>query len=144
MKREQNQREKLWEEATGHCIYCGRPVKMEEMEIDHIVPLCQGGDNSFENKVCSCPRCNAAKAGMLLEDYVEKHMTASQRKRFSNRITHLLLHGKMDWDKADKLDPYSTELFDDDWDDELDDEPVPEEMIGTGLHITGNISFEIF
>jgi len=117
---------------------------MEEMEIDHIVPLCQGGDNSYDNKVCSCPRCNAAKAGMLLEDYVEKHMTAGQRKRFSNRVTHLVLHGKMDWDKADKLDPYVTDRFDEDWDDDWDEEPDLEENEPSGLRIAGNFFFEIF
>lgn len=120
MKREKNQREKLWDEATGHCVYCGKPVAREEMEVDHIVPLCRGGGKGYGNKVCSCPQCNAAKADRPLEEFLRVSMNEKQRKRFSNRINTLAEQGKMDWSKADLLDPYTTEGFDDDWDDELD------------------------
>ena len=108
MKREKTFRERLWEEATGHCIYCGKPVSLEEMEADHIVPLCQGGDNSYENKVCSCPCCNARKAGLDLEEFLCKNMGKTKRKRFSNRVNHLAAQGKMSWEKAFLLDPYSS------------------------------------
>lgn len=119
MKREKKQREKLWEEATGHCVYCGKPVSLEAMETDHIVPLCLGGENSYKNKVCSCPHCNASKAGKALEDYLQENMNASQRKHFSNRVNHLAEQGKMSWTKAELLDPYAREDFDSDWDYEL-------------------------
>ena len=86
MKREKTFRERLWEEATGHCIYCGKPVSLEEMEADHIVPLCQGGDNSYENKVCSCPCCNARKAGLDLEEFLCKNMKHCELKARSFRL----------------------------------------------------------
>ena len=142
MKREKKQREKLWDEATGHCIYCGRPVKLEEMEVDHILPLSQGGENVYENKVCSCPACNAAKAGLLLDDFLDSHMGSRQRKRFSNRVNHLVEQGKMTWQKAELLDPYSRETFDADWDDVLED--VPGEEMVKSLHFSGELSIEFW
>ncbi len=148
MKREKNQREKLWDEATGHCIYCGRPVQLEEMEVDHIQPLCQGGDNSFGNKVCACPGCNATKAGMSLEEFLREHMGKTQRKRLSNRVQHLAAQGKMNWSKAETLDPYSTGAFDGDW-DECDDWPddddfFPEDACIKGIHFSGELSIEFW
>lgn len=116
MKREKNQREKLWAEAGGHCIYCGHPVTLENMEIDHIDPLCLGGDNSFENKVCSCPHCNAEKGGKTLEEFLEQSMNAGKRKRFSNRVNHLASQNKISWAKAFRLDPYTCDAFDEDFD----------------------------
>lgn len=143
MKREKKQREKLWEEATGHCIYCGKPVRLEEMEVDHIVPLCLGGDNSYENKVCSCPSCNARKAGLTLESFLLESMGKSKRKRFSNRINHLFSQGKLSWQKADLLDPYTSTAFDDDWEEEDDweeDYDREENPAGTTLFLSGEIS----
>lgn len=134
MKREKNQREKLWEEAGGHCIYCGHPVTLQSMEIDHIDPLCLGGENSFENKICSCPACNAAKGGSPLEDFLLENMGKSKRKRFSNRVNHLAAQNKMSWAKAFRLDPYTYEHFDEDFDD--DDAPV------RSLHFNGDFTIE--
>lgn len=136
MKREKTFRERLWEEATGHCIYCGKPVSLEEMEADHIVPLCQGGDNSYENKVCSCPCCNARKAGLDLEEFLCKNMGKTKRKRFSNRVNHLAAQGKMSCGKAFLLDPYTEETFDEDWDEE------PDHLPANGLRISGEVFFE--
>ena len=136
MKREKTFRERLWEEATGHCVYCGRPVSLPEMEADHIIPVCLGGDNSFENKVCSCPFCNTRKAGQTLEEFLRNNMGRVQRKRFSNRINHLAGQGKMTWEKAFRLDPYTEETFDEDWDDELDCFSVK------GIRFSGKLFFE--
>ena len=127
MKREKTQREKLWEEATGHCIYCGRPVSLESMEVDHIHPISLGGDNSYGNKVCTCPCCNAEKGAAPLEVYLRENMTAKQRKRFSNRVTHLAEQGKMSWSKAESLDPYMSDAFDADWDFPDEEEEVFQE-----------------
>ena len=33
-------------------------------EVDHIVPLAQGGDHSYRNVQCACRRCNLAKSGV--------------------------------------------------------------------------------
>jgi CRISPR/Cas system Type II protein with McrA/HNH and RuvC-like nuclease domain len=103
MKRELKQRERLWQEATGHCVYCGHPVSPEEMETDHIVPRSRGGENGFANKVCSCPRCNALKGDTSLEEFLRNTMGPCQRERYLNRLDALVEQGKMSWDKAVRL-----------------------------------------
>jgi 5-methylcytosine-specific restriction endonuclease McrA len=40
------------------CAYCG---SNEELTIDHIIPICQGGKSTFENCVTACFSCNNAK-----------------------------------------------------------------------------------
>ena len=100
MKRELKQRERLWQEATGHCIYCGHPVSLEEMEADHIVPRSRGGENGFANKVCSCPACNALKGDATLEDFLRNHFNDSQLQKYLNRVDTLAQQGKMTWEKA--------------------------------------------
>lgn len=51
----------------GHCAYCGRPLKMKAMTVDHLVPKSKGGGNSIENLMPSCRDCNTAKAADNLE-----------------------------------------------------------------------------
>jgi len=140
MKRQKNHRQLLWEEATGHCIYCGHPVELEEMEVDHIEPLSLGGSNCMDNKVCSCPHCNATKGRQTLEEFIGS-MSAKERKRYSNRINTLVEQGKMDWEKAEILDPYTKENWDSDWDDDLDTDSLAEEDRLASILI--NLSAEI-
>lgn len=48
------------------CRYCGRQSDEVKLVIDHIHPVCKGGDNSMENLATSCFDCNAGKAGNIL------------------------------------------------------------------------------
>jgi 5-methylcytosine-specific restriction endonuclease McrA len=49
----------------GRCVACGRS---EELEIDHIVPLEQGGANTRDNTQPLCATCNKVK-GRQVKDY---------------------------------------------------------------------------
>lgn len=56
------------------CVYCGRKIKAEEMQVDHVVPVgavrrhpllrvhMKGRVNDMSNLVPSCRRCNLKKA----------------------------------------------------------------------------------
>jgi 5-methylcytosine-specific restriction endonuclease McrA len=44
---------------NGLCVYCGNPGGT----IDHVVPLVQGGRNTWRNLVVACISCNAKKGG---------------------------------------------------------------------------------
>src|SRR3990172_439227 len=44
------------------CQYCGGQPGSEELTIDHILPLSQGGVSSWTNCVLSCVACNKRKA----------------------------------------------------------------------------------
>ena len=46
------------------CGYCGKNANT----VDHIIPKRHGGQNSYENCVAACSRCNSKKADKLLKD----------------------------------------------------------------------------
>ena len=110
MKRQANQRERLLEEAARACIYCGHQLTEGEMEVDHIVPLSRGGSNEYENKVCACPSCNAAKADHTLAEFVSG-MRPRQYRAYRNRLESLYMQDKLSMEKWERLDPV---LFDED------------------------------
>jgi len=43
------------------CLYCGRAFTRNELSRDHMVPRSRGGQNSWENCVTACKRCNHYK-----------------------------------------------------------------------------------
>lgn len=46
-------------ERDGHaCTYCG---SRRDLEGDHILPLCRGGSNCFDNVTTACASCNRSK-----------------------------------------------------------------------------------
>lgn len=46
------------------CQYCG---SQKSLTIDHIVPRCKGGEDTWENMVVACAPCNTKKGNTLLE-----------------------------------------------------------------------------
>lgn len=49
------------------CQYCGRKTPEVILEVDHIVPLKENGQDHIQNLVTSCFECNRGKAGTPLE-----------------------------------------------------------------------------
>ena len=102
MSAHENQRKRLWEESAGHCIYCGHAVTPQSMAVDHIIPLSKGGENSFANKVCCCPACNAQKANKDLMDFLLE-LPPSKHVKYVNRLDTLQQQGKMAGEKVQRL-----------------------------------------
>jgi 5-methylcytosine-specific restriction endonuclease McrA len=50
------------------CAYCG--TTEGEMQVDHIVPLVQGGTNDLGNLTVACQPCNSGKSGRTPEQWV--------------------------------------------------------------------------
>lgn len=50
------------------CQYCGRKTPDAVLEIDHIIPVAEGGENDEKNLVTSCWECNRGKGAALLSD----------------------------------------------------------------------------
>ena len=53
--------------ATGlvDCAGCGRSLEPEFMELDHINPRAQGGENYINNRILLCGPCNRRKSASL-------------------------------------------------------------------------------
>ena len=63
----------IWQKYGKHCAYCGKPLKYEDMQIDHLIPLARGGkDDSFENYMPACRACNYYKDTYTLEEFREQ------------------------------------------------------------------------
>ncbi len=52
------------------CQYCGRRSPEVVLELDHIVPYCEGGSDDLINLCTSCWECNRGKGGEPLGEVV--------------------------------------------------------------------------
>jgi 5-methylcytosine-specific restriction endonuclease McrA len=43
------------------CQYCGKKLPRTALNLDHVLPRCQGGRTTWENVVCCCVPCNLHK-----------------------------------------------------------------------------------
>lgn len=69
----------VYQKCNMHCAYCGKDIKIEEMQIDHITSKRKGGEDSFKNYNPSCRRCNHYKRTLDLEGFREYIKTLHER-----------------------------------------------------------------
>ena len=103
-------RQRLFLEAQGHCIYCGKEIaNVRAMTVDHIVPKTLGGSSKYSNLVCCCNDCNSLKDHIPLRDLINV-MPCEKKKHYFNRIQHLYQQGCISFEKREQLLGYSAEL----------------------------------
>lgn len=56
-------RENIYLRDKSTCQYCGKKFSRSELNLDHVLPLSQGGKTTWDNVVCSCIACNHHKGG---------------------------------------------------------------------------------
>lgn len=56
-------RRNIYIRDNGECQYCRHELSLKSFTIDHVIPLCQGGRDAWDNLVLCCLRCNKHKAG---------------------------------------------------------------------------------
>lgn len=67
------------------CYYCGIPTATT---VDHLTPVEQGGDDSFNNLVSACANCNYSKGNRTEEQYIKdrnKKHRSKQMKENNNK-----------------------------------------------------------
>lgn len=75
------------------CAYCDKPATT----IDHVIPRCKGGENSWENLVAACFPCNSRKADKTLAQ-LGWHLRVTPRCPRSNALFLTgLEHMEADW-----------------------------------------------
>lgn len=57
----------LFQRDAHLCLYCGGHFHKRELSRDHVTPVSQGGQDSWNNLVTACMRCNTHKAGRTPE-----------------------------------------------------------------------------
>lgn len=63
---------KVHQKYNGHCAYCGEPINIKDMQVDHLYPLYLGGTNDFSNLMPVCRSCNNYKRTYTLEKFREQ------------------------------------------------------------------------
>jgi 5-methylcytosine-specific restriction endonuclease McrA len=57
----------LFRRDSQLCLYCGETFRVKDLSRDHVTPLIQGGQDTWNNVVTACRRCNNHKAGRTPE-----------------------------------------------------------------------------
>ncbi|HZI10652.1 MAG TPA: HNH endonuclease [Myxococcus sp.] len=65
------------------CQYCGKSLPRTELNLDHVLPRCEGGKTTWENVVCSCVPCNLKKGGRTPEQAGMKLLKKPVRPRWT-------------------------------------------------------------
>ena len=83
-------REAVYAKYDGHCAYCGRPIEIKDMQVDHFRPLraWDGGDagsSDLSNLMPSCRMCNHYKRANSLETF-RRYIAEIPRKLRENYI----------------------------------------------------------
>lgn len=92
------ERIEIYRKTKGHCYLCGEFVDFDSYEIEHKVPLSEGGTNDLSNLFCSCHTCNLIKHDIYPEDFMEKiskifmfQMRIKNRKCLKWKVLHKVL-----------------------------------------------------
>ena len=63
-------REEVYQKYNGHCAYCGCPISIKEMQVDHLESVyAHNGENEMDNYMPSCRQCNLYKSTFDLETF---------------------------------------------------------------------------
>lgn len=75
-------RKMVYEKYGGRCAYCGKKLNLEEMQVDHRVPLYRNdtaeslakygivkGTDDFSNLMPSCRSCNFRKGTLSVDEF---------------------------------------------------------------------------
>lgn len=93
-------RRNIYARDENRCQYCGRTFPTRELTLDHVRPRVQGGENSWENLVCACVRCNARKGGRTPRQAGMRLVREPVQPKRNPAITIRLGSGKYDSWKA--------------------------------------------
>lgn len=69
--------------AKAQCHYCSKPLALDEVTMDHILPLSRGGYSSKGNIVCACKACNTEKQDQLPLEWL--NLLANEVAAIENR-----------------------------------------------------------
>lgn len=78
------------------CQYCGFKGNAKTVNIDHVLPRCRGGVNSWENTVAACHACNSKKGDLTPEEAGMKLRRQPRRPEWRDLIDEMTLKAVTD------------------------------------------------
>lgn len=101
------------------CQYCGSSSPDVTLEVDHIKPVAEGGDNDITNLITSCKDCNRGKGAKLLDDKSVLEKQRKQLEELNERRTQLEM--MMQWREGlQSLEEDKVEILNDKWTELVD------------------------
>ena len=79
-----NRRNLIWRDKNT-CQYCGKRFSYDFLTMDHIIPQCKGGEDSWTNLVTSCKNCNSDKGYKTLREFGKKPLTKPKKPAITIR-----------------------------------------------------------
>lgn len=100
-------RQQVYQKYNGHCAYCGKEIKITEMQVDHIIPIshsiygprqeaekvrqmfADGSINEIDNLMPACRACNFYKGMGNIEQFRQRileQLSHSCRSSFQTRL----------------------------------------------------------
>ena len=78
-------RGKVYQKYSGRCAYCGRPIAIKDMQVDHFIPQSQERIDDIKNLMPSCRTCNHYKRAHDIETF-RRYIEEIPRKLRTNYI----------------------------------------------------------
>ena len=66
------ERKIIYNKSGGRCELCGQQILLQNMTLDHIIPLSMGGKDDMENLQAACFACNQFKSNILPDDFMDR------------------------------------------------------------------------
>lgn len=79
-------REKILKRDNYTCKYCGKKFSDEDLQIDHIRPVCLGGDNRESNLTTACWKCNNEKGTSLMPELETEENKRDFDERYRQKV----------------------------------------------------------
>lgn len=93
------------------CIYCGRKPPATTLEVDHVIPRVDGGDDEMENLVTSCFDCNRGKGAGGLDERAPRLDLVAETARLREREEQLRAYHEAKEEQLERKDAGFNEVW---------------------------------
>ena len=81
----------VYANGNGRCAICGKPIRFDDMTVDHKISLSKGGTNAFENLQPSCRTCNLIKNSLDMDELLCS-ISQIKRHQWKMKIKEIFCH----------------------------------------------------
>jgi hypothetical protein len=101
-------RHEVFKRDNFKCFYCGvKPSDGDDviLEVDHVLPVCEGGTNDIDNLVTSCKDCNRGKGKTKLNDKNYSSLKKAEHDAVDDKIDVMKEFVKSRMNKSREIEP---------------------------------------
>ena len=101
-------RHEVFKRDNFKCFYCGvKPSDRDDvvLEVDHVLPVCEGGTNDIDNLVTSCKDCNRGKGKTKLNDKNYSSLKKAEHDAVDDKIDIMKEFVKSRMNKSREIEP---------------------------------------